>query len=450
MACEVQDYLNRVGARIRWARGRTYLLRELSDHIEDQRSAFEAQGLPPEEALNRAVAEMGDPEEVGDALNALHRPGRSWAPALWALLAGGIGVLCVLAGLSPGALLPHLVSLSLGMGLMFLLRLTDLGRVSARLGRGTLPLTVALSLLGFILMEAAPISARGTHGGSGPLLLALGLFTPALFALALLRLRGIHGFWLWALSPLMYLLAAPAAVYPSITTALLLGGAMLLTASAAVCLGWFQGPKWVGLVSLWAPTAGLTGLFLSLFPHLTRWTAFFHPEADPEGFGWFFLLLRRVLWQGDAQAAAQYLQDTGWSGDPQFSLLTLSARLGRPVMLLALGALLLFGALCLWRVRRLHSAAGKLLAHGLFWPLFLQAAGSWLYNAGLSPFSMSLPFPFFSYGPWAMAADFALLGLLLALFRMDPLLRDGPIPARQPFSLRELLLPPLEEDGWEG
>ena len=46
MACEVQDYLDRVGERIRWARGRTYLLRELSDHIEDQRSAFEAQGLP--------------------------------------------------------------------------------------------------------------------------------------------------------------------------------------------------------------------------------------------------------------------------------------------------------------------------------------------------------------------------------------------------------------------
>ncbi|HJB56210.1 MAG TPA: hypothetical protein H9714_01515 [Candidatus Flavonifractor intestinipullorum] len=445
MACEVQDYLDRVGERIRWARGRTYLLRELSDHIEDQRSAFEAQGLPPEEALRRAVAEMGDPEEVGDALNALHRPGRSWAPALCALSAGGLGALCVLTGLSAGEPVSHLLSLALGLAAMLLLRLMDLGRVSAALGRGALPLAMALALLTYVFIEAAPIAAGGAHGGFAPLLLVLSLFSPALFALVLLRLRGVHGFWLWALSPLMYLLAAPAAVYPSLVTALFLGGAMLLTASAAVCLGWFQGPKWVGLVSLWAPTAGLTGLALSLFPHLTRWTAFLHPQADPAGSGWFFLLLRRMLWQGEAEAAAQYLQATGWSGDPQFSLLTLSAQLGRPVMLLALGAVLLFGAVCLWRVRRLHSASGKLLAHSLFWPLFLQAAGSWLCNAGLSPFFMALPFPFFSYGPWAMGVDFALLGLLLSLFRMDPLLRDGPAPVRQPFSLRALLLPPLEE-----
>ena len=80
------DYLAAVGAQVRWRRARKPLLRELSDHIADQAADYRAQGLEGEAALTRAVDEMGDPEEVGRALDRLHRPKNRWGIALAALL----------------------------------------------------------------------------------------------------------------------------------------------------------------------------------------------------------------------------------------------------------------------------------------------------------------------------------------------------------------------------
>ena len=57
-------YLNQAGAQIRWRRARKSLLQELGHHVADQELAYRAEGAPEDEALDRAVAEMGDPVEV--------------------------------------------------------------------------------------------------------------------------------------------------------------------------------------------------------------------------------------------------------------------------------------------------------------------------------------------------------------------------------------------------
>ena len=52
----LSEYLEAVGAQIRWRRARRPLLRELSDHIADQAAAFEAEGRSPDEALAATLA----------------------------------------------------------------------------------------------------------------------------------------------------------------------------------------------------------------------------------------------------------------------------------------------------------------------------------------------------------------------------------------------------------
>ena len=47
---------------------------ELSDHIQDHMDALLSGGMDREEAEEAAVAAMGDPEELGKALDALHSP----------------------------------------------------------------------------------------------------------------------------------------------------------------------------------------------------------------------------------------------------------------------------------------------------------------------------------------------------------------------------------------
>lgn len=47
---------------------------ELADHIQDHQAALMAEGMGRDQAEEAAVAAMGDPEELGKALDALHSP----------------------------------------------------------------------------------------------------------------------------------------------------------------------------------------------------------------------------------------------------------------------------------------------------------------------------------------------------------------------------------------
>lgn len=69
-----ESYIRDVVEQIRCVRARDGIAKELSDHIEDQTAAYEERGVPYEDAVKRAVQEMGDPVEVGVELDRIHRP----------------------------------------------------------------------------------------------------------------------------------------------------------------------------------------------------------------------------------------------------------------------------------------------------------------------------------------------------------------------------------------
>lgn len=69
-----ESYIRDVVEQIRCVRARDGIAKELSDHIEDQTAAYVEKGVTHEEAVRRAVQEMGDPVEVGVELDRIHRP----------------------------------------------------------------------------------------------------------------------------------------------------------------------------------------------------------------------------------------------------------------------------------------------------------------------------------------------------------------------------------------
>lgn len=88
---------------------------------------------------------------------------------------------------------------------------------------------------------------------------------------------------------------------------------------------------------------------------------------------------------------------------------------------------MLLGVLALWaalRVRKLRSGTGKLLCWGCVTALLVQGAGYLLANLGWRLFPADA-FPLLTYGPGYLLADLALVGLMLSVFRMDALVRDG-------------------------
>ena len=89
----------RVCSAIRWKPARKLAQAELTAHLEDHAQALAAKGLAPDLAAERAVAAMGDPYELGHALDRAHPP---TLPRL-SRMATLAGALLLLAGIAVGA-----------------------------------------------------------------------------------------------------------------------------------------------------------------------------------------------------------------------------------------------------------------------------------------------------------------------------------------------------------
>lgn len=89
----MEEFIRNVTEQMRCVRAREGVARELSDHIEDQAAAYEEAGVSPEEAVRKAVEEMGDPVTVGVELDRIHRPQADWRMIVMALVFSVAGFL---------------------------------------------------------------------------------------------------------------------------------------------------------------------------------------------------------------------------------------------------------------------------------------------------------------------------------------------------------------------
>ncbi len=87
-----EEYLQLVTDQIRCKKARPDVKTELEAHIMDQMEDYRSEGMEEQEAMERAILEMGDPVEVGVELDRIHRPKMSWEILLLVGILGGIGV----------------------------------------------------------------------------------------------------------------------------------------------------------------------------------------------------------------------------------------------------------------------------------------------------------------------------------------------------------------------
>ena len=84
---DAEKWLEQATSKIEFPPDRAAVRRELADHLRDKAERCAARGLTPEEAEGAAVAGMGDPAEVAEALGRLHAPwwGYLWRASQWVL-----------------------------------------------------------------------------------------------------------------------------------------------------------------------------------------------------------------------------------------------------------------------------------------------------------------------------------------------------------------------------
>lgn len=83
---EVKKYLDKVCEQIRFQKAHESIKTELQQHIIDQAHAYMEEGMEEQKAFEKAVAEMGDPVLVGTELDRVHRPKLQWSIIIFVAL----------------------------------------------------------------------------------------------------------------------------------------------------------------------------------------------------------------------------------------------------------------------------------------------------------------------------------------------------------------------------
>lgn len=93
----MDEYIRILLEQVRCRKAHEMIEEEIRNHIEDQAEANMAVGMSRSEALEEAVRDMGDPIEVGIAMDRIHRPALAWNMVLMAAVISIAGIVIHIA-----------------------------------------------------------------------------------------------------------------------------------------------------------------------------------------------------------------------------------------------------------------------------------------------------------------------------------------------------------------
>nr|WP_325200232.1 permease prefix domain 1-containing protein [uncultured Oscillibacter sp.] len=436
----IAAYLEAVQEQIRWKRARPVLVRELERHLEDQRDDLLKEGKAPEEAERLAVEDMGDPVTVGTELDRVHRPRPQWGLLGLTFILASVGVILRVLFRQPYVrqdlvLMRSLASLVLGTAAMLGMYFFDVSRL-VRHARAVYITALAMAVL--LPAVLYPSYYAALMPALYPLAYALWLYS--------FRGKGWKGFILTILGGIPP--AVSCAVIPSMSNLSVLLFSGLILTLYAVGQDWFGVGRWKGVGAVLAVVFGLlayllfSGYLNSLF---LRVLIALRPELEPQhrGYmGWMLDLfwkevppLRHVSGKAALSVNAgarvfgggQEMRPIDFSHD--FLPASMAVAWGWVPLLVLLAAL---GILFLWLlVKGLRQSylPGRLVVLAVTLTLGFQTLFSAALNFGFVLFSASLPL---IVGNFQTAADMALIGLALSVFRGDSAAREEPAGPLQP------------------
>lgn len=440
----MEEYLNTVTEQIRCKKARNLVSDELKDHILDQAEAYEADGMSEEEAMEKAVREMGDPVETGVSLDRVHRPQMSLSMLV---LIGIISILSILvhavfgtyseelAASGYGYLKNHIMHTVYGYILMLLVYRLDysiLARYAKLAGAGFL-----LILLLGVHVFGRVINGATVYIAIGPFMLFLPvicyLFVP-LYGGILYQYRGegYGAFWklaLWAFIPVWCTFKIP-----SLNRAVTLAAAFAILFSIAVWQGWYRVNRKRVLLVLWSAVLVLPAIFFC-FMYMTGRLASYQTErihaflsGNSSSYSYQAALMEDALsgsiLLGRNEAAISKLGDIpGFNSDFVFVSLISSYGILAGILVAALVVLLIVK---IFRISfRQGNQLGMILGCSCGIVFLLQTLICVAMNLGLMPVT-SATLPFFSSGGSEIVVSYILLGLVLSVYRYKNILAEKP------------------------
>ena len=436
----MEEYLETVTEQLRCTKARELVVGELRDHILDQAEAYEAEGMFEEEALEKAVRDMGDPVETGVSLDRIHRP-RMDVGIL--VLIGFISIASIALHAVLGAyskeidgagywyLKHHIGYVAAGYALMLLVYRLDYS-ILARFARPMAAAFLGLVLIGTRL-AVVTINGAKLYIMIGPLklfmpvlmVLYVPVFGGLLYAYRGEGLKGMGKILLWALVPTWIAFRIPA-----FSQGVVLWAAFVGLTAIAVWKGWYRVYRPAALsvlgILLAAPPllflgAGMLGRLASY--QMVRIQAFLTNDPD---YNYLAVQMRKVLlgsrlFGGNADNVMEAVRLPGFNNDYIFVSLISSYGMVAGVLAAALmcGLILKIFRISIGQRNQL----GMILGCSCGIVYVLQLGISIGMNLGLLPTTSAI-LPFFSSGGTGIVVSYTLLGLVLSVCRYQNILPD--------------------------
>lgn len=265
----METYLEKLLSQIRCKKARPYIADEIRSHIESQIEDNISGGMTYEEAEKSAVADMGDPIEVGVSLDKIHKPQIAWRLLII------VGVLSLLGILIQGSILyktslynlePYIQesyqysmtgfvsSVIFGFIIMcgiYFVDYTVIAKYSKIIGLFIITMGI-LNLAGFFGADINGERLRIGFGMFGISATSLMMFYVPVYGAIIFKYRdgGISALLkavIWLIVPVLI-----TCRMPNIIVAGIMMVSMLIQLTAAILKGWFKIPVKRTVVGLWA------------------------------------------------------------------------------------------------------------------------------------------------------------------------------------------------------
>lgn len=437
---EMHEYIDILVGQIRSEKAGKMVAEELQAHLEDQALAYEESGMDQEAAAREAVRQMGDPVEVGAALDRIHRPRMDYKMLFTVLILSVAGLLLSHQGLRIAE------NGEAGIGAAFFN--TDCVIVFV----GVICMVVVCFLdytifykyilFSYLLLTAFAWLGWYTglfpeeYGGYTYLGQYIYLFLP-LYGVLLYRLRGCgYRMFVWCAGFMISAVIAAAPLF-YISYALRFGAAAVFMTSLAIYRGWFRGKrKRLQMLTWGIPITAVLAYLFSILQtdsyKAARLRGILHMQPDASGYYEYYVkpireVLSNLQWFGtpDCEEIWKAFMDTAAGNAGNVNLLYLFLTKGILAGILVLIVYLLFWGYLLGISLRQKNELGKLVGFGCTILLGIEAFDSVFVNFGVF-YPGSGVMPFLMSGKVGTIVYYCLIGILLSIYRYQDVLPAYP------------------------
>ncbi|WP_409275988.1 FtsW/RodA/SpoVE family cell cycle protein [Neobacillus sp. SCS-31] len=429
-----EEFLSKVTSKVKSKEAHNMIKKELTHHLQELSQSYIRRGLSKEDAEEKAIQEMGNPFTIGEKLNPLHKPKMDWVLIVLFVLFAGISFLPLVDGIPEFSLsgtyfmwrqaIWYTLAVLVMIGFLFF-DYQKLKNGWMYFYAGGLLIHLYLHIFGIMVNGAkkwvslAGLTIDGTMISLFFFFLAWAGILNKMNELNSCKKQGLLFVLFW--TPILLYTMVPSFMVSMIYLFCVLG--MFAFARIHKKLA-------INLV-VTNIVAGITFMIMIIMTSsqsswFTRLSAFINPTADPNGTGYLYMAVRKVL------------SEAGWFGnglnnDLNFqSLPEAHTDFAFPFLVYSLGwafgiflclTLLIFISRISKNAFKTKDLYGRLLVIGGATLFAVPTTWNILMGLGVVPI-MGVSLPFISYGGSGIVFYAAVLGLILNVYRRKDLVES--------------------------